>query len=329
MKQINTLLTILFISITLLNNHKSTAQENSISPKSNFELIVQHLESNGNFINSESTPALISASEVKKNTNNNKYLILDIRNKSWFEYGHIKNAHNIKSAELLDYFKKDINPEKYQKIVLACYSGQSAAYYVSLLRLYGYNNVYSLKWGMSSWAEDFASKWTKNASDKYVKSLENTANQMPQKGAFPKIESEQSLANEILKERIAKAIKKPYKEFIVKSEVVFESPKDYYIINYVSEDIYSYGHIKGAVRYQPQSSLNLENALTTIPTNKKVIVNCLTGQTAAYIVAYLHVLGYDVANLAYGSNSYMNTTLLEKKWKGFSKKEIKNYPISE
>ena len=55
----------------------------------------------------------------------------------------------------------------------------------------------------------------------------------------------------------------------------------------------------------------------------------MTGQSAAYIVAYLNILGYDVANLAYGANSYMNEQLIEKGWNGFSEKEIKNFPVVE
>jgi hypothetical protein len=33
--------------------------------------------------------------------------------------------------------------------------------------------------------------------------------------------------------------------------------------------------------------------------------------------------------LAYGSNSFMNKTIVEKGWDGFSAKEIKNFPVVE
>ena len=76
-----------------------------------------------------------------------KFHIIDIRSDSWFEYGHIKGAANVKSADLLTYFESTINPADFDKIVLVCYSGQSAAYYSSLIRIAGYDNVYSMKWG--------------------------------------------------------------------------------------------------------------------------------------------------------------------------------------
>ena len=67
----------------------------------------------------------------------------------------------------------------------------------------------------------------------------------------------------------------------------------------------------------------------TLPADKKILVSCDTGQTAAYVVAYLQILGYDVYNLGYGANSYMNSVLTEKGWNGFSSKETQNYPVVE
>ncbi len=56
---------------------------------------------------------------------------------------------------------------------------------------------------------------------------------------------------------------------------------------------------------------------------------CSTGLSAAYVVAYLNLIGYDAGNLAYGANSFMNKTLKEKDWNGFSKKEVNMYPVIE
>ena len=328
-KLTNFLGTLLFIA-TLISSFSSTAQDSLNTTNSEFELLVQHLEANGNFINSELAPAIVLASEIKDNLKNKEYLVLDIRSEAWFEYGHIKNAENLKAENLLNYFQNDINPEEFDKITIVCYSGQSAAYFAGLLRLYGYNNVYNLKWGMSSWDEEFATNiWIKNSKDEYVDQLETTANLMPEKGDTPILNTGKTTGEEILKERIKEAFTKPYKEYITKAVAYFENPDSYYVVNYVDEEKYNFGHIKGAVRYQPQNSLASTTNLYTLPTNKKVLVNCLTGQDAAYAVAYLNILGYDVANLAYGSNALMNSKLVEKGWNGFSNKEIKGYPIVE
>jgi rhodanese-related sulfurtransferase len=328
MKKIPTYLVLLLITTALFSSFKSNSQQLD-NPTSEFELLVQYLEANGNFINT-TAPAIISADEIKDNLKNKEYLVLDIRSESWFAYGHIKNAQNVEGPELLNYFENEINPADYKKITIVCYSGQSAAYYASLLRLYGFNNVYNLKWGMSSWSDEFAQNiWVKNSKSDFVDQLETTANPMPEKGAFPKISTGKTEASEILKERVRKAFETPYKDFITKVEDVFATPTNFYIVNYVNDEKYNYGHVPGAVKYEPGASMASTTNLYTLPIDKKVLINCETGQSAAYVVAYLNVLGYDVANLAYGANSYMNSVLVEKNWNGFSNAEIKNFPVVE
>ncbi|NOR28843.1 MAG: hypothetical protein GQ540_10005, partial [Lutibacter sp.] len=187
-----------FIAATFFVNQKIVAQDQVNNPISETELLVQYLETNGNFINNEA-PALILADEIKENLKNKKYLVLDIRSESWFEYGHIKNAKNMKAAELLNYFKNDIDPKTFDKITIVCYSGQSAAYFTSLLRLYGYNNVHNLKWGMSSWDEEFATNvWIKNSKDKYQNQLELTNNITPERGELPILNTGKTDGKEIL-----------------------------------------------------------------------------------------------------------------------------------
>jgi len=329
MKKLASYLVLLFITATLFSSFKSNQQQEN-NPPTEFELLVQHLEANGNFINSNHAPAIVLADEIKENLKNKEYLVLDIRSESWFDYGHIKNAKNVKGPELLNYFENEITPSDYKKITIVCYSGQSAAYYASLLRLYGFDNVYSLKWGMSSWAEEFAQNiWVKNSKNDFADQVEKTANPMPEKGEYPTLNTGKTEASEILKERIRKAFETPYKEFITKVEDVFATPENFYVINYVNDEKYNFGHVPGAIKYEPRTSLSSTTNLYTLPTNKKVLVSCDTGQTAAYVVAYLNVLGYDVANLAYGANSYMNKNLVEKNWNGFSSSEIKNFPVVE
>lgn len=323
-----TLYVVFLLTVTTLFSSFKSSQIPVDNPPSEFELLVQYLEENGNFMNTLA-PAIITADEVKENLKNDKYLVLDIRSADWFAYGHIKKSKNVKGPELLDFFENKIDPSAYDKITVICYSGQSAAYYTSLLRLYGFDNVYSLKWGMCSWADEFASAWKKNSKDEFTDQLEKTANTKPEKGATPTITTGKTDAKEILKTRITEAFAKPYKEFIVKSEVAFENPAEYFIVNYNSEDSYNLGHLKGAVQYQPKQCLGSTASLYTLPTDKKILVNCDTGLGAAYAVAYLHTLGYEVYNLAYGSNSYMNSTLVENNLNGWAIDEIKNYPVVE
>ncbi|WP_299528429.1 rhodanese-like domain-containing protein [uncultured Lutibacter sp.] len=328
-KRTNYFVLLLFIT-TLLVSYNSNAQDTEQTTNSEFELLVEYLEANGNFINSELAPAVVLASEIKDNLKNSKYLVLDIRSEGWFDYGHIKNATNIKAEELLNYFENEIDPKSFDKITIVCYSGQSAAYYAGLLRLAGYNNVFNLKWGMSSWDEEFATNiWLKNSKDTYIDKLETTSNEMSEVDNLPILNTGKTTGEEILKERIKEVFAKPYKEFIVKVDSAFTSPNDFYIVNYVSEENHNFGHIPGAVRYQPSTSLSSTSNLYTLPTDKNILVNCETGFSGAFTVAYLNILGYKASNLAYGSNSFMNSVLIEKGWNGFSDQEVNSYPISE
>lgn len=329
MKKITSYFVLLFMATTLLSGFKSTAQDNLDTAKSEFELLVKYLEENGNFINTDA-PSLVLAEEIKDNLTNKKYLVIDTRTESWFTYGHIKNSVNVAPAELLNYFEKKITPANYDKITIVCYSGQAAAYYTSLLRLAGYNNAYSLKWGMSSWKSEFAEKmWVKNSTNIFADKLQTMSNEKPINSSFPILKTGKTEGKEILNARLKSAFAKPYSDFIVKADSVFKSPSNFFIVNYVNEENYNMGHIEGAVRFEPRASLSSATSLYTLPTDKKVLINCNTGQHAAYVVAYLHLLGYDVSNLAYGSNSFMNKILVEKGWDGFSANEIKNFPIVE
>ena len=333
MKKLSIFLVAVLISTTTLFSSFTTKNEISKNPPLNtvdeFETLVTYLEANGNFINSDAAPAIILAGEVKKNMKNSKYLIVDVRSDTWFEYGHIKGAVNVKTADLLTHFETKINAKDYDKIVLVCYSGQSAAYFTGLLRLAGFDNAYSMKWGMSSWRADFAeNSWDKNVKNDFASKLETTDNAKPEKGSRPVLNTGKTEGKDILRAQLEIAFATPYKESIIKSADVFGAPADYYTVNYCAKDRYDKGHIPGAVQYQPRS-LSSENELYTLPTDKKIAVYGLTGQSTAYVVAYLNVLGYNVGNVAYGANSFMNKELKANDWDAFTKKAVNMYPVVE
>ena len=333
MSKLSIILVILLFPATLLVSsfkEPNASSYNNLNPPNEFETLLSFLESNRNFINTDAAPALIPADEVKKNFKNPKYHIIDIRSATWFEYGHIKNAANVQTADLLNHFENSIVSSEYDKIVLICYSGQSAAYFTSLLRIAGYENVYSMNWGMSSWRVDFAeNSWLKNTSDDFVSKLETTTHEKAAKGAAPAISTGKSEGETILRARLEEAFATPYKEAIVKSTAVFEQPNDYYIIDYNGAERYAIGHIPQAVQYNPNGSLSSSTDLLTIPTDKRILVYGPTGQETAYVVAYLNVLGYDAGNLAYGANSFMHKTLKDNNWEAFTKKEVNMYPVIE
>jgi len=76
--------------------------------------------------------------------------VMDIRKKEDYEKGHIENAVNIfwyEVDEFLDALPKD------DKIIVVCYSGQSAGQVVSLLKVMGFDAC-ALKGGMmNGWSK--------------------------------------------------------------------------------------------------------------------------------------------------------------------------------
>ena len=332
MKKFSIFLIVLMVPMAILISSFQVHPDRYLDPNvlNETEVLLKFLEGERNFINTEAAPALIPAAEVKQNLKNKSFHIIDIRSSSWFDYGHIKNANNVKTTDLLKYFENSIVPSDYEKIVLICYSGQSAAYFTSLLRLAGYDNVYSMDWGMSSWRVDFAEgTWLKNVSSDYSDKVVTAATEKNPKGNLPALSTGEVEAQKILRARLDLAFATPYKESIVKAADVFADPSAYYIIDYNDLDKYQVGHIPQAVHYQPKGSLHSSTDLMTLPADKKIVVYGTTGQDAAYAVAYLDVLGYDAGNLAYGANGFMHETVKDNKWGAFSKKEVNMYPVIE
>lgn len=311
-----------FASEYVINNN-----DRETNPPDEFTALVEFLEENVDFLKGDFP--IIKAEEVKKNLNNEKYHVIDIRTDSWFEYGHVKNAANVPAEDLLTYFETKINPANYDKIIMVCYSGQSAAYFAALLNMAGYDNVYSMEYGMSSWREDFADPWLKNIQTSYEDKLETSANSKPTSGDHPQLNTGKSEANEILQNRLQELFAVPYKEYILNAEDIFQNPQDYFIVKYGQSVDYDLGHIPGTILYDEGRSLLAGTDLLTLPKDRKVAVYTTTGQEAAYLVAYLNVLGYDAGNIAYGENAFMNKLLEKKGGDAFSAKKINMFPVIE
>jgi rhodanese-related sulfurtransferase len=327
MKASKYFLMLFFVSLAAFSNTIINSDQPIQDPPDEFTTLAKYLENNVNFIKGDFP--IVDADEIKKNLKNEAYLVIDIRTDSWFEYGHIKNAANVPAAELLSYFESKINPADFEKIVVVCYSGQSAAYYSSLLNIAGYNNVYSMKWGMSSWREDFADSWVNNSKSDLEDKLETTPNTKPVLGDHPIISTGKAEDKAILKARLQELFEVPYKDFILKSEDVFAKPQDYFVVNYGKKDNYGVGHIPGAVLYDEGTSLKLDTDLLSLPKDKKVALYTTTGQEAAYLLGYLNVLGYKTGNVAYGENAFMNNLLKKNGGDAFSTREINMFPVIE
>lgn len=293
-----------------------------------FDLLMQYIEDNGDFINSKKVPTMIAADKLKESLGETVYVI-DIRDAKSYAGGHINGAVNVKLGDVIDHMAS-IDAAKYEKVVMVCYSGQTASYAGSVLQLLGYGNVYVLKWGMGSWDKKSAdAKWMANISDNYVDMLETTANPKPAAGEYPVIETGEKDGKAILEARARKVLQDGFKPVLVKADDLFADPSAYFIINYWPEALYNKGHIPGAIQYQPKSSLGRSTSLNTLPTDKPIVTYCFTGQHAAFVSAYLNILGYNAKSLAYGANSFMNSKMKDDTEIGhaFSAKQVQNFEM--
>jgi len=304
--------------------NKKIVKESPRKIKEN-EKLITFLEQSGNFINNKRIPTLISAENVRANLK--KYLVIDVRRHNDYVNGHINGAVNVNPADLISYMKKNVAAGTYDKIVMVCYAGHRASFSAMMLQMLGYSNVYSMKWGMSSWDVNTAKgKWLKRISDKYASILEKKDNPKLPKTSLPEIKTGKTLGYDILEAR-ADTVLKTLK-FEIGIDKVMKNPSDYYIINYWPEYNYKKGHLPGAVQYTPKQSLVLNADLLTLPKDKKIVIYCYTGQHASFAAAYLQVLGYDAYALTYGANSFMHSKLTSMKiGHAFNRSMIKNYPM--
>ncbi|MDX1675758.1 MAG: rhodanese-like domain-containing protein [Longimicrobiales bacterium] len=277
------------------------------------ELLVDYVESNRGY--DVHGGYIVAASDVRTAivTAPDDYLVVDIRAAADFAAGHIPGAVNVALGALPDYLA-GLSPaaSTYEKVFLICYSGQSAAYSTGVLRAMGFENVFSMKFGMSAWHTDFSGSWNNNVSNERVTQFVTGASPaMNAAGELPTLDTGFEDGASILEARTTAVFEAGFGPAKVTDDDVFMNTDDYYVINFWPPSLYeSLGHIPGAINYDPSTKpFELGTYLTTLPRDKPVVIYCYTGQTSAYITAYLRVLGYDARTLLFGGNSMIHDAM--------------------
>ncbi len=235
----------------------------------------------------------------------NKYYIMDIRSTEVYNNGHIEGAKNVPFTDIL------IEAAKANKqILVVCYSGQTACYAASLLRMYGYDDAQALKWGMSGWSPTTSASWDGQKGKEPAKGHANwNTNDAPATKTFedPKITSLSQDGSDILRQRVEAVVAAGFKN--VKNDIVLGSPDSYFVNNYYSNDDYKgFGHVVDAYRVKEDLLLEGNGYLSMDPdSSAKIVTYCYTGQTSAVVTAWLNVLGYDSYSLLFGMNGLYNT----------------------
>jgi len=314
-------------------NRQETVEQVSTPPIIGNEttLLLKDLDENGDYVNSQAYPSLIKASIVYESLDQN-VLIIDLRTSELFSEGHIRGAVNKKLEELPDYFETGIKPFEYDKIIMVSDDGQLSSYTTSLLRLMGYGNVFSMRWGMSAWNMKSAQQgWLKGVSGSYETKLENIVNERATSKGMPELKTGMSTGEEIGASRFRKLFEEGADNVLITADEVFSNPQNFYIINLDRKDKYEDGHIPGAVRYKPASTLGFPEEMASIPFDKVVVVYCGTGHNSGFATAYLRLFGYDAKTLKYGNNSFMHDKMLRQKtalsWLPFTTEEVNDFEV--
>jgi len=320
------LILILFLLFLVL--YSGCLKDSAISPveeDTNYsKVFLRYLEAQGDYINSTLMPSVISVSEVKDSLGND--VILDVSSASQFSEGHVPGSLNILSAELFNYLD---TASSQKRIIIVSRSGQAASYYAGLLRLAGFNNVYAMQFGMVGWNSAFSSYWGSSYSGKNFTNLKSP--RLPY-SKLPDINVENASGDikNNLDSRIKTLLAESFDESTfgeVNSDAsvhifylytiyhsVDSTYTDTFIMNVGADGSYILGpdgkldipgHPPRAVfYYEPNgaiSDLRSTAYLQTIPSDKNVVVYTQYGQSSAFIVAYLRLLGYKAKSLLFGA----------------------------
>ncbi|MBN1448335.1 MAG: hypothetical protein JXA28_10430, partial [Bacteroidetes bacterium] len=244
-------------------------------------------------------PAIVTAQMVYEDVTGAKlWHIIDIRQAQDYAAGHIPGSVNVQAGDLFTHIASLGNPER---IVLTGYTGQSESFYAALLRLAGFDHVYALKYGMSSWHHDF-DRVSVHCGSMYDGMFTDVHYPKGPAGPLPSICTGKTTAPEILEARIAAVLSSAYGAFATTADVVIAAPSMFALVNYWNATHYeNIGHLPGAMQYTPKSDLKLGTYLRTLPVDKTVAIYDYTGMGTAQVAAVLAVMGYDVKSVSYGT----------------------------
>jgi len=314
------MLSILMASLVLVSCNK-TVDEST--------MLAEYLESMdnpvGNGYIANDMPKIVPAADVQADLGTDDIYIIDIRNQGDYDtLGHIPGAVRLDPGTVISHLDGLAGATDYDKIVIVCYTGQTAGWLTTLVRLSGYPNAFSMKWGMCSWNDRFAAKWNGNIGN--AGDFETTSNAKAEAGALPVIETGAETEEEILAARIDEVLSEGFGARKLSYGDLMTAPDNYYIVNYWPAGQYENpGHIEGAIQYTPKTDLLSTADLATLPTDKPVVVYCYTGQTSAFCSAYLALLGYDAKTLLFGANALIYDDMVAAEMTTWGEDQIMNY----
>ena len=302
------LVLVLVLSLGLMVSCEDTDDEETATA---FETLTTYMADNSYDADVVVSGWTMAASALTGNEAN--YFILDIRSAEKYAEGHIPMAVNCPVfADVLTTVEAQNTSDL--PVVVACYSGQSAAHAVVALRLSGYTDAKSLLFGMSSWAMQFDS-WSGNVASIAVGNANWSTAAAPALLSGmddPVIDTDLTDGAAILAERVD-AILAGFKG--TPSATILATPENYQIINYWGLTDYDhYGHIAGAYQVTPGTLTIANDGLDMLDPSQTIVTYCWTGQTSSMMTAWLTAVGYDATSLKNGANSMIYSALEAHEW---------------
>lgn len=231
----------------------------------------------------------VSAADFLKETEQaeeGKMMILDIRSAEDYAKGHVKGAINlpygVDVAKALEKIPTDI------PVYVYCYSGQTASQTMFLLRLAGKQAVNvsgGFDKGISK--EENAEEYLTTEAAEFGK--ETYAVDEDIKAAIEQYYKNVAKETEYAKNNMSpKALK----------ELTEQGSEEIYVVDLRSAEDYAKGHIEGAVNLPYGKGMQKE--FDKLPTDKTLVLQCYSGQTASQTMAALRIKGYNAYNLSGG-----------------------------
>ena len=290
--------------------------EDTTQPVDSGSVLRAYLDENDLDLDNILTGWIIAAGDVYPDQGD--YYIMDLRSAEHFGDGRIPGSVNTTLGTIVADAAANTDNDP---ILIVCYTGQSAGHALVALRLSGYMDCKVLKFGFSSWSDDFDS-WTANTGNIADEDPNWTTDPLATAGSYqyPSLDATATTGAGILAERVAAMTAGGFKG--VAAATVLGTPANYYINNYWAQvDVDTYGHIVGAYRINP---LTIEgDEFENLDPDETILTYCWTGQTSSVITAYLNILGYDALSLKFGANAMIFDDLLTSKWPG----SATTYPV--
>lgn len=95
-------------------------------------------------------PGRLSPQQVTQMINRENAVVVDMREMSFFEKGHIIDAMNVTFSQLDDK-AKELSKYKERPVIVVCDNDRNAAQAAKVLRKQGFLRIFSMQGGISAW----------------------------------------------------------------------------------------------------------------------------------------------------------------------------------